>query len=181
MLPTSFRGRNHRGSFSAYFLIITKTAIAATIKPSSHSQYFSRKPGAAASGMGCGAATAGGAAAGVSCCTTGAGAGVAMGSGSTTFWGTVLATRVFSLAFLTTGLGAGCSAIITGTGAGCSAATAGAGVGSTTGACSATTATGAGSATTASFGLVAHADNTSTEKITKVCKNNFFVLDMVFP
>lgn len=150
--------------------------------PSNHIQYFSRKPGVAATG-GRGVTTTAGAgscgadtAAGASCFTTGAGAGA--GSTGAALGGAAL--TAFFFAFFTTGLGAGCSATAARAGAGCSATATGAGAGAASGA-GATTGAGAGvgSAIGASC-LVAQAETASAEQNRATGSEILCILDMVF-
>ena len=155
------------------FFFSSRKAITATTTPSSHIQYFSRKPGVAAAGGRGVTTTAGagscgaGAAAGVSCFTTGAG--VATGSTGAALGGAAL--TVFFLAFFTTGLdAAGCSATAVEASAGAAA-----GAGAATG-----VDVGAGSATAASCGLVAQAEMASAEQNRTTGREILCILDMVF-
>ena len=166
------------------FFFSSRKAITATTTPSSHIQYFSRKPGVAAAGGRGVTTTAGagscgaGAAAGVSCFTTGAG--VATGSTGAALGGAAL--TVFFLAFFTTGLdAAGCSATTAAAAVGCSATAVEASAGAAAGAGAATGVdVGAGSATAASCGLVAQAEMASAEQNRATGREILCILDMVF-
>jgi hypothetical protein len=90
--------------------------------------------------------------------------------------GVALAT--FFLAFLTAGLGAGCTATTAGA-AGCSAVAVDAGTGAVSGADATAAGAGAGSATAASCGLVAQADIASAEQNKATGREILCILDMV--
>ncbi len=153
-------------------------------RPSNHSQYSSKKPGAAISWTGwamvAGRLVGGGTTAGAAFSTIAAGA--ATGAGGAASGGMTAALAAFFFALRTTGLGAGSA-----TNTGCSATTAGAGSASATGAtsgaagCSATASTGAGAATGASFGLLAQPAKARAERSRTNGMTTFRVLDMKFP
>ncbi len=162
----------------SFFFIMNSTATTAMTMPSSHSQYFSRKPFGAvfgagvattAGGMGSGWAATG---AGAACCTTGAGA---VSTGATGAGATFAFAFAFFLAFLTTGFGATSAVLATGAGAGCSATV---GAGSAAVVCSTGAATGAGAATS-SF-LVAQAERARAETSRTKGKTALDVFDMLF-
>lgn len=138
-------------------------------KPSSHSQYCSRKPSWAALLAGWTIATGGGGATtGASCSTTGAGAATGAGGAALGATGWIFATLFF--AFLTSCLGAGCSA--TAAGAGCASATTG---------FSATTGAWLDGATATGSGFVAHAESTNAENSRVTGIATLDILDMEFP